>query len=246
MVVACAEAGVKVIWCEKPVAPTMGAAEAMLQACAEKGALLFFNHVRRWDPNMQRLAELIQSGGLGPVDGSFTGRVQWGSGRLGVAGSHYLDAVVMLLGKRVTGVSAMLDGDNPDPRSGALTNNRPAPEFDDPGGWAILRLEGGATVTVNAANATTVTRGFEFYGQDGWVVTDGSGEVEIEYSEAGYFQRHHNRNEDGDDDAEARRERWERCVRQATAQPLKIHLARTPRAKPSTSALNRGSSKVDL
>ena len=120
---------------------------------------------------MQKLAELIQSGGLGPVDGTFSGRGQWGSGRLGVAGSHYLDAVVMLLGKanttaskrlfslgcvshtdgavfqRVTGVSAMLDGDNPDPRSGAFTNNLPAPDFDDPGGWAILRLEDGATVS---------------------------------------------------------------------------------------------------
>ena len=134
MTVACAEAGVKVVWCEKPVAPTLAAKGRMEAACAARGALLFYNHVMRWDENMNKLAALIASGGLGPADGTMTGRVQWGSGRLGVAGTHFLDAVAMLLG-RVVAVSATLDSPNLDPRSGALTNGQPAPDFDDPGGW---------------------------------------------------------------------------------------------------------------
>ena len=77
MTVACAEAGVKVVWCEKPVAPTLAAKGRMEAACAARGALLFYNHVMRWDENMNKLAALIASGGLGPADALTAGKLNY-------------------------------------------------------------------------------------------------------------------------------------------------------------------------
>ena len=64
---ACIEAGVKAIYCEKPVAPTVAAGERMVAACAEAGSLLVFNHQRRFTSNLRRLRDHIKTGGLGDL-----------------------------------------------------------------------------------------------------------------------------------------------------------------------------------
>src|SRR5919202_2499059 len=47
MVVAAAEAGVKAIHCEKPMAPSYGEARRMVELCRARGTQLTFNHQRR-------------------------------------------------------------------------------------------------------------------------------------------------------------------------------------------------------
>ena len=48
MVIATANAGVKAIHCEKPMAPTYGECKAMVAACEANGVQLTFNHQRRF------------------------------------------------------------------------------------------------------------------------------------------------------------------------------------------------------
>ncbi len=67
MVVAAAEAGVRAIHCEKPMAPTWGEARRMVAACEARGAQLTFNHQRRFAAPFRRARELLRAGAIGAL-----------------------------------------------------------------------------------------------------------------------------------------------------------------------------------
>ena len=67
MVIASAEAGVRAIHCEKPMAPTWGEARRMAQVCAERGVQLTFNHQRRFGAPFRKARELLRSGAIGDL-----------------------------------------------------------------------------------------------------------------------------------------------------------------------------------
>lgn len=102
----CAERGIPVIYCEKPVATRIADGERMLEACRRSKTLLLFNHQRRFDPVHRRLQRAIADGVLGNL---LTAHMQWGTGRLGNVGTHVLDALAMLTSRRIQAVSATLD-----------------------------------------------------------------------------------------------------------------------------------------
>ena len=64
-VVDAAQAGVKGIFCEKPLSVSLAEADAMLQACQKAGTVLVTNHSRRWDPVYHKARALIQEGTIG-------------------------------------------------------------------------------------------------------------------------------------------------------------------------------------
>lgn len=144
LVEACARSGVRAIFCEKPIATRLADAERMIKACQAAGSLLVINHNRRFHPHYQELARRIQRGDVGDLTG---GWLTWPSGRLGNVGTHLIDAALMLTGRKVVSVSATLDlAGRPDCRG---------PEFQDPGGWGMLRLDQGAVVHVHAPDYST-------------------------------------------------------------------------------------------
>lgn len=65
-VVAAAAAG-RHVFCEKPLALAVAEARAMVSACRDAGVTLGIGHERRFEPAMQRVAELVRSGALGTV-----------------------------------------------------------------------------------------------------------------------------------------------------------------------------------
>lgn len=161
--IACAEQGVRAIYCEKPIATQLPDAERMIEACDEAGALLVLNHQRRFNLNHRRLREFIAADGLGDLT---SGSLQWGSGRLGNVGTHMIDALLMLTGRKIEAVSATLDlAGKPDCRG---------PEFSDPGGWGVIRLQGGVMVTVDAGDYATVPGQITLNGTEGRATSDGS------------------------------------------------------------------------
>ncbi|MDB5387971.1 MAG: hypothetical protein JWM11_3617 [Planctomycetaceae bacterium] len=139
LVEACAESGVRAIFCEKPIATRLESAERMIKSCQQSGSLLVINHNRRFHPQYREMARRITAGALGELTGIW---LTWPSGRLGNVGTHFIDAALMLTGSSVVGVSATLDlAGRPDCRG---------PEFRDPGGWALLRLANGVIIHVHA------------------------------------------------------------------------------------------------
>ena len=160
--VACAKQGVRAVYCEKPVATRVSDAERMLEACDAAGTLLIVNHNRRFQTNARRLRGLVGDGALGELTSA---SMQWGSGRLGNVGTHFIDTIQMLTGRAVEAVSGTLDpSGKPDCRGD---------QFRDPGGWGMLRLERGLICTVDAADYATLPPLISVHGTEGSAVLDG-------------------------------------------------------------------------
>jgi predicted dehydrogenase len=86
MVVAAAEAGVRAIHCEKPMAPTWGEARRMHQVCLDRGAQLTFNHQRRFEARYRTARRLVQEGAVGQVV-----QIQAACSNLFDWGTHWFD-----------------------------------------------------------------------------------------------------------------------------------------------------------
>lgn len=171
MVIACAERGVPVIYCEKPLATRLSDADRMLNACRRSGSLLVVNHNRRYNPTYRRLREFVADGGLGDLTSA---SLQWGTGRLGNVGTHMFDTLRLVTSREVVAVSGTLDpAGRPDCRGAS---------FHDPGGWGVLRMEGGLHVTVDASDAGRVPPRIELNGTKGRA-TSGMNQVRIEYGD---------------------------------------------------------------
>lgn len=67
MVVACAEAGVKAVHCEKPMAITYGESKRMVDSCTANGTQLTFNHQRRFGAPYVKTKALIDEGAIGEL-----------------------------------------------------------------------------------------------------------------------------------------------------------------------------------
>ncbi len=61
------EAGVKGIYCEKPIAVSMGETMKMYKACQEKGVALAVGHQRRMSTPYRTMRKLIENGAIGDV-----------------------------------------------------------------------------------------------------------------------------------------------------------------------------------
>jgi predicted dehydrogenase len=67
MVVDAAQAGVKAIHCEKPMAPTWGESKRMVAVCDAHGVQLTFNHQRRFGKPFRKAKGLLDAGAIGQL-----------------------------------------------------------------------------------------------------------------------------------------------------------------------------------
>jgi predicted dehydrogenase len=166
--IAAAERGIRAIYCEKPIAPTLVDAEKMIEACERNSSILVINHNRRFKADFRRLKELIAAGELGEL---VSVTVEWPSGRLGNVGTHMFDAVRMVTGREVEAVSASLDPSRaPDCRG---------PDFRDPGGWGVLRLDGGIPVVFSAPSDSSAPPRLAVVGTKGRAIVTADVTVEL-------------------------------------------------------------------
>ena len=115
-VIACAAAGVHVL-CEKPLATTVEDAQAMIAAADAAGTMLMVDWHNRWNPPFVEAHRSIREGELGEVRYVYyrlsdtvyvpTKMLPWAaeSSVMLFLGSHALDTVCWLLGRRPTRVS---------------------------------------------------------------------------------------------------------------------------------------------
>ncbi len=62
------EAGVRGVYCEKPMSVSLGEAQAMLDACHAHGATLVVNHQRRTIPTFRTIKHLLDTNAIGKVE----------------------------------------------------------------------------------------------------------------------------------------------------------------------------------
>lgn len=65
--VAGAEAGVRAVFCEKPMAMNLGEADRMVGACERAGVKLIVDHTMRFEANYVHIKELIEQGAIGEL-----------------------------------------------------------------------------------------------------------------------------------------------------------------------------------
>ncbi len=88
------KAGVKAIFCEKPIAESIEDARRMVKLCEDAGALLFVDHQRRFDPMHQEVRDHISKGGIGEIRQV---HVYYTAG-IANTGSHVFDLLRFMLG----------------------------------------------------------------------------------------------------------------------------------------------------
>ena len=161
----------KVLYCEKPIAQTVAAGRRIADACERAGALLVVNHQRRFSPGYRRLAALVAAGGLGNLTSAY---VQWGNGRLGNVGTHTIDGLRMVTGQEVAAVLGLLDLSGREDCRG--------PEFQDPGGWGMLRMAGGTMALLDAPDYGATPMRFLLNGTEAQA-TIGPDAVTVDYAD---------------------------------------------------------------
>ena len=133
------EAGVKAIFCEKPIAESLAAADAMIRRCAEAGVILMVDHQRRFDRFHQQVASYLQEGRLGRVQQVTC----YYTAGIANTGSHLLDLLRFFFGE-VEWVQ------------GVFSHN-PSPNLHDPNvdGW--LQFKSGLLAAVQACDVRNYT-----------------------------------------------------------------------------------------
>jgi predicted dehydrogenase len=103
----------RLVFCEKPVAPSVAETALLVESCRVAGVVLVVNYTRRWDPSVRQLREDLRRGEWGAI------RSVSGVYNKGILnnGSHMIDLLHLLLGPmevRATGVPVLdLSVDDP-------------------------------------------------------------------------------------------------------------------------------------
>ncbi|OGX33818.1 MAG: hypothetical protein A2787_09820 [Omnitrophica WOR_2 bacterium RIFCSPHIGHO2_01_FULL_48_9] len=87
--------GVKAIVCEKPIAPSIEDAHAMINVCERSGSMLFINHLRRFDPLLRRTAQEIRERKIGEISQA---SCYYTNGLMN-SGTHLIDLLRMFFGE---------------------------------------------------------------------------------------------------------------------------------------------------
>ena len=166
-VVAAAAAG-KHVLCEKPIAPTLADADAMIAACEAAGVRLMIGHSRRFTLRYLRVRAALDRGDIGEVrlirenerrprqggywtDGHWTGDPARSVGTALTNGIHETDLMRWFTGAEPVAVAAeqKVTLAASSPRDSATTGNRSVPDFIT----CTVRFANGAIGSTEIVNA---------------------------------------------------------------------------------------------
>jgi predicted dehydrogenase len=165
IVVDAVEAGVRGIFCEKPIATTLADADRMIASCAARGVPLLIDHTRRWYPEYVAARELVRGGAIGPLR-RVIATLGGPRAMLFRNGTHLLDMVCYFVEAEPAWVVGELDDEHAGygPRYAGDGGRDPA---TDPGGSAYLHFANGVRALVSASKGTVPSFELELVGERG-------------------------------------------------------------------------------
>ena len=166
IVINAANAGVKYILCEKPLATTLEDCDRMLAACEANGALLSVDHTRRWRPVYHRARAAIRAGAIGKVM-RIVAHMGGARAMLFRNGTHLIDGILFFAESDPDWVFAELDEGFEEYYYYKGSGGR-LPE-EDPGGSGYIRFANGVRAFVNGSKGQTVARYLEVIGESGQI-----------------------------------------------------------------------------
>ncbi len=197
--IAALEAG-KHVLCEKPMALNVRAAKRMIEIAKQSRGLARMDHELRYEPNRRKAQQLIRAGAIGSVwhiefvlkpylrgDGrpqALDAPWSWwydaarGGGILGAVGSHLIDLCRYWTGMDVVDVQG---GVSTFVAERVNEQHVPQPVTADDFASFVLRLSGGAVVTVTLSTVATHGPGHfaQITGSEGTLVITGETKLEI-------------------------------------------------------------------
>ncbi|MGH2370220.1 MAG: Gfo/Idh/MocA family protein [Chloroflexota bacterium] len=178
IVVDAAEAGVKGIYCEKPIATTLADADRMIAACRANGVVMSIDHTRRWRPLWHQVRALLRSGELGQLR-RIVATLAGPRAMLFRNGTHLLDMVGFFAESTPAWAIAELD-DEHHAYGPAYAGDGGRDPASDPGGSAYVHFQNGVRAFVNASKSAFAGWEFALFCERGRVrVDDVSGAAEV-------------------------------------------------------------------
>lgn len=190
------------VLCEKPTAMDAGEAQAMLDKARAFGRLGMIDHELRFNPNRQRVAEMIASGELGDIrhvnianigaswanpasrpKGDWWSLAEHGGGRLGANGSHQVDMLRWWLGpvRSVVGQALTVLPDRLDKKTGEAWTAT----ADDLAYFTMEMASGAlAQVFMSGVAANNIGNLTQVFGSKGTITLDNDNE-RLMYAKAG-------------------------------------------------------------
>lgn len=144
-----AQAGVRGVYCEKPMAVNLGQARKMIEVCAERGVSLVINHQRRVGADLREARRLIEAGAIGEV-------MEWRgfcAGDVLSDGTHAVDSLLWLAGDPE--VSSVAGHIHREVSSRGDATESAGYRYGHPvesAGWGLLRLKDGRPMELFCGN----------------------------------------------------------------------------------------------
>lgn len=162
-----AEAGVKGVYCEKPMAHCMADARAMVETCRKRKVALVVNHQRRVGPDLTAARRLITDGALGEllyVRGNCAGDIL-------SDGTHLVDSLQWLTGdQEVEWVLGQVHRDFSAHIARATKDGKPAQAVGtryghvvEAGGMGVYHLKSGLRIELFCGDITVPRRNYQDY-----------------------------------------------------------------------------------
>ena len=165
IVVDAAEAGVRGILCEKPLATTMADADRMIDACERHGVAMTVDHVRRYRPHWNGALAEFGDGPLGAVRrivASYGGR----RSMLFRNGTHLIDTVCMYAGGDPEWAIGVLDEEHQEYGPRYTGDGGKSPELE-PGGSGLVQFDNGVRAFINISKRTTAEFELDVFAEEG-------------------------------------------------------------------------------
>lgn len=159
------EAGVKGIFCEKPIATTLADADRMIAACRSRKAPLLIDHTRRWYPEFVEARRLVRSGEIGTLR-RIVATLGGPRAMLFRNGTHLIDTVCFFAESDPAWLVGELDDEHSGhpPRYAGDGGRGPA---TDPGASAYIHFASGVRAFVNASKGTPKNFEIDLIGAEG-------------------------------------------------------------------------------
>jgi len=169
VVIDVAQAGVRGIICEKPLATTLEECNAMLNACDRAGALLSVYHKYRFRPAFHTAAAAIAASRIGDVH-RIVGHLGGERAMLFRNGTHLIDGICFFARSEPEWVIGVLDLDEEDVTTyqgdGGLSTS------GDPGALGLIHFANGIRAVVNCSKHQQQSYRIELIGESGRIVIE--------------------------------------------------------------------------
>ena len=186
-----ANAGVKGIFCEKPLATSLEDADRMIKACEDNGVVLAVDHTRRWSPVYHFVRNTLRDGAIGPL-GTIVTNTGGPRSMLFRNGTHSIDGICFFAESEPVKVFARLE-DGFDDWDEYKGDGGRLPE-KDPGASGFILFRNGVRAFYNGSKDQLANYSHQLTGPDGQIYfghNDRTATLVTAAPENGEFTRRH-------------------------------------------------------